>query len=96
MNKKDFIKVMAKEEGLSMKDASRAYDCVFRTLSRQLANQEEIKVRNFGTFCIRTHRPKMFQDFQTGQKQELPAYARPVFIPSDTLKEEVEKGRAQE
>lgn len=92
MNKQEFVASMAKEEEISLREASRAYEQVFRTLGRQLAKGNEIKVRNFGTFRVRVHKSKLFKDFNTGKKKELPAHPRPVFIPSDALKEQVQKG----
>ena len=92
MNKQEFVTAMARDEKIPIWEASKAYEQVFQALGKYLSKGEEIKIRNFGTFCVRKHKPKAFKDFNTGQKKELPAHFRPVFIPSGTLKEKVQNG----
>lgn len=92
MNKQEFVAAIAKKHALSLAEANRICDQVFGELTDQLEQGEEIKIRNFGTFCVRVHQTKSFQDFSTGQKKTLPAHPRPVFLASDHLKDRVKKG----
>ena len=85
MNKQEFVASLAKKYNLSLDEAGKACDT-------QMEHREDVRIRNFGTFCVRIHQAKEFQDFNTGQKKTLPAHYRPVFVASDSLKDRVRKG----
>ena len=92
MNKQEFVASLAKKYNLSLDEAGKACDMVFQELVTQMEHREDVRIRNFGTFCVRIHQAKEFQDFNTGQKKTLPAHYRPVFVASDSLKDRVRMG----
>lgn len=54
MNKNDFIKAVAKRQGITPRKASREVNNVMDTLRVILSNREEVQLGGFGTFGVLT------------------------------------------
>ena len=54
MNKTEFVKAVAKNSGISSRQAYRAVTCVMDTLRMLLSEGEEIEIGGLGTFEVLT------------------------------------------
>lgn len=55
MNKSEFIKAVAEQSGLSVKDAGTAYDAITEVIAKTIKN-DKIQLAGFGTFELK-HKP---------------------------------------
>ena len=76
--------------GLSRVEAKDIVEAVLDTLCATLASGESVKLRGFGTFNVRSKRPRVGRNPKTGE--EIPISARRVvtFHASSKLKEQVQ------
>ncbi|WP_053360886.1 HU family DNA-binding protein [Bacillus sp. FJAT-27251] len=89
MNKSELVSAVSTHAELSKKDAAKAVDALFETISSALANQEKIQVIGFGTFEVRERAARTGRNPQTGEEMPIPASKVPAFKPGKELKEAV-------
>ncbi|WP_338473325.1 HU family DNA-binding protein (plasmid) [Niallia sp. XMNu-256] len=89
MNKTDLVKAVAKRAELTQKDATKAVDALFDTISNTLAQEEKIQLVGFGTFEVRERSARKGRNPQTGEEIEIAASKVPAFKPGKELKEAV-------
>ena len=90
-NKSDLIKNVAKETGLTKKNADLVVDAVFNSIQDALADGKKVQLIGFGTFEVR-HRPaRTGRNPQPGKTIKIPATEIPAFKPGKTLKDIVKK-----
>ena len=68
MNKTEFVKAVAKNSGISSRQAYRAVSCVMDTLRVLLSEGEEIEIGGFGTFSVLTGSSGMLYPFFVSSK----------------------------
>ncbi len=88
MNKGDLINKVS-EVLNSKKDAQEAVDCVFKTITDTLANNESVTLVGFGTFKTSERQSRKGRNPQTGVEIDIPARKVPKFIPGKALKDAV-------
>jgi len=91
MNKADFVKKLAKETGLTRKDARSAVDGFIRVLTKALKKKEPVILTGFGKFEVRSRKATTRMNPQTGRKINVPAKMVPAFKPGKNLKATVAK-----
>lgn len=89
MNKAELINRVAEVSDLTKKDATSAVDAVFDVISQALANNEPVKVNNFGNFEVRERAARKGRNPQTGEEVDIPAGRKPAFKPGKLLKEQI-------
>ena len=89
MNKTELVNAVAERSELSKKDAAKAVDTLFETISNALANEEKIQLIGFGTFEVRERAARTGRNPQTGEEMQIPATKAPAFKPGKELKEAV-------
>jgi DNA-binding protein HU-beta len=89
MNKTDLVKAVSTQAELTQKDAARAVDAIFETISNTLAKEEKIQLIGFGTFEVRERSARKGRNPQTGEEIEIAASKGPAFKPGKELKEAV-------
>ncbi len=89
MNKTELVKVVAEQAELTQKDAAKAIDALFATISNTLAQEEKIQLIGFGTFEVRERAARKGRNPQTGEEIEIAASKVPAFKPGKELKEAV-------
>ncbi len=57
IKKQDLAKILAKKTGINLKEALTITNEIFDNIVEGLANDEEVKISNFGTFKI-LHKPE--------------------------------------
>ncbi len=89
MNKTELINVVAEASELSKKDAGKAVDVLFETISNTLAKEEKIQLIGFGAFEVRERAARTGRNPQTGEEIQIQASKIPAFKPGKELKDAV-------
>lgn len=89
MNKTDLVKAVAAQSELSQKDAGKAVDALFSTITETLAKEEKIQILGFGTLEVRERAARKGRNPQTGEEIEIAASKIPAFKPGKELKDSV-------
>ncbi|HEX6923046.1 MAG TPA: HU family DNA-binding protein [Bacillales bacterium] len=89
MNKTDLINSVAESSQLSKKDATKAVDSVFETISDSLKQGDKVQLIGFGNFEVRERSARKGRNPQTGEEIEIAASKVPAFKPGKALKEAV-------
>lgn len=89
MNKTELVKAVATQAELTQKDAAKAVDALFDTISNTLAQEEKIQLIGFGTFEVRERSARTGRNPQTGEEIQIAASKVPAFKPGKELKEAV-------
>ncbi len=79
MTKKDMVKELAKEMGLTRGQAIEVVQRVFDGITETLLNEGRIELRNFGIFEVRRRKPRIGRNPRTGEKVAVPAKLVVVF-----------------
>ena len=91
MNKTELIDAIAKETGLSKKDAGNALAAITGTVSKALKKKDKVQLVGFGTFETSKRAARTGKNPQTGEAIKIPAAVVPKFKPGKALKDAVNK-----
>ncbi len=91
MNKTDLVKAVSAQTELTQKDAAKAVDAIFETISSTLAQNEKIQLIGFGTFEVRERAARKGRNPQTGEEIDIAASKVPAFKPGKELKEAIKQ-----
>ncbi len=86
MNKTEFVRAMAEEAGLSIKDAGGALDAFMEVTKRLLVSGESVNLIGFGSFEVAERSARPGRDFKTGKMINVPASRTVKFKVGKTLK----------
>lgn len=89
MNKAELIGSVAEKAGMSKKDAEKAVNAVFASVSDALANGEKVQLVGFGTFEVRERAARTGRNPQTGEEIQIAASRVPAFRAGKALKDSV-------
>lgn len=89
MNKTDLVNSVAEATQLSKKDAQKAVDVVFDTITESLKNGDKVQLIGFGNFEVRERSARKGRNPQTGEEIDIPASKVPAFKPGKALKDAV-------
>ncbi len=78
MNKGEFVKAMAEEAGLSVKDTQAAYDAFVGTLANALKEGEKVSLVGFGTFEVKERAARVGINPKTKESIEIAASNAPT------------------
>lgn len=91
MTKKELIVNVSEKVGISKKDAEKAVNAVFETVSEELAAGNSVQLTGFGSFEVRQRKEKTCINPQTKEKMTIPATKTPAFKPGKQLKDLIAK-----
>lgn len=91
MNKTELIDAIAKEAGLSKKDAGKAVDAITASITKALKKKQKIQLVGFGTFQTSKRAARTGRNPQTGAEIKIPAAIVPKFTAGKGLKDAVNK-----
>ena len=91
MNKNELIDAMAKESGLSKKDAASALNAFTDIVGKELKKKGKVQLIGFGTFEVGKRAARTGKNPQTGEAIKIPASAAPKFKAGKALKDLVNK-----
>jgi DNA-binding protein HU-beta len=89
LNKAELIGSVAEKAGMSKKDAEKAFNAVFASVSDALANGEKVQLVGFGTFEVRERAARTGRNPQTGEEIQIAASRVPAFRAGKVLKDSV-------
>jgi len=87
----DLIDLLAKKAGLTKKEADAFFREFFSVITDNIFNNEQVKIKDFGTFKLTKVNSRESIDVNTGEKIEIPAHYKLSFIPDKALKVLVNK-----
>ena len=91
MTKADLVESIYEKIGFSKKESADIVEMIFDTIKDTLEKGEKIKISGFGNFVVRSKRPRMGRNPQTGQEIEISARRVLTFRPSQVLKQALNK-----
>lgn len=86
MNKKDIIKKVAENTGMTQKDVTVIVDTFVDTVMDSIKDGK-VSISGFGTFEVVERAARMGRNPQTGNEIEIPASKAPKFKPAKAFKE---------
>lgn len=89
MNKTEFVRAVAEESDLSIKDAGVALDAFMEVTKRLLVSGESVNLIGFGSFEVAERSARPGRDFKTGKMINVPASRTVKFKVGKTLKDAV-------
>lgn len=89
MNKTELTNAVAETAGLSKKDATKAVDAVFDSITDALSKGDKVSLIGFGNFDVRERAARKGRNPQTGEEIEIAASKTPGFKPGKVLKDAV-------
>lgn len=87
MTKADLVDEVAAKVDLTKKEAEEIVNSVFDSIVQSLQSGEKIELRGFGSFRIRSRKPRIGRNPKTGEKVEVPPKQIPYFKPGKELKD---------
>lgn len=87
MTKADLIDEVARNSGLSKKDAEAIVQAVLDSIVESLKGGGKIELRGFGSFRLRERASREGRNPKTGEKVFVPAKKVPYFKPGKELRE---------
>ena len=92
MNKSDLIELLGKKlPNLAGRDVEVIVNTVFESMSDALNHGERIEIRGFGSFEVRTRKPRVGRNPKTGMAVEVGERRVPFFKVGKELRERVNK-----
>ncbi len=91
MNKQEVINKVAEKAGVTKKDAALVVNAFIDVIKEALAKKNAVRLIGFGTFDIRKRAARKGRNPRTKKEINIPERIVPVFRPSSTMKEMVNK-----
>ncbi|MDD2496833.1 MAG: HU family DNA-binding protein [Desulfitobacteriaceae bacterium] len=89
MNKADLVNSVAEKAEVTKKDAEKAVNAVFASISDALAAGDKVQLVGFGTFEVKERAARVGRNPQTGETIEISAAKVPGFKAGKVLKDAV-------
>lgn len=86
MRKADLVSRVAKETGLTRRQADMAVDTVLGAIKNSLAIGDRVSLVGFGTFSVKRRAAREGRNPRTGKLLRIPAKKVPKFSPGRSLK----------
>ena len=93
MNKTELIAKVAEKADLSKKDAGKAVDAVFASITEALKKGDKVQIIGFGSYEVRKRAARLGRNPQTGKEIKIAASKVPAFKAGKALKDAVKAGK---
>jgi len=90
MNKSQLIERIAKEEGITIKNAASVVNVVFDSMSDSLAKGDRVEIRGFGSFKVKSYESYQGRNPKTGEVIQVKEKKLPYFKVGKEMKERVD------
>lgn len=90
MSKKAIVDRIAKETGITKKEAGQAFDATFTGIQALLRRGQRFSVPGFGTFSVGSRKARQGRNPRTGQRIHIPARKVVKFKAGSNLKKAVQ------
>lgn len=87
MLKKDLVDKVSGELAMQKQDVSLAVDIMLDTMAAALVEERRIELRGFGSFSVRSRKPRSTKNPRTGKIMDIPDRKTLHFTMSKSLKE---------
>ena len=87
MNKTELVEAIAKQAGLSKKDAEKALKAFTDTVAKSLKKGDKVQLVGFGTFEVSKRAARTGRNPQTGAEMKIKASKAPKFKAGKALKD---------
>lgn len=93
MLKRDLVNEVTRElAGYYKQDIAQAVDIILEDIGRALVEERRVEIRGFGSFSVRSRKPRSTLNPKTGKMMHIPARKTIHFTMSKTLKEDLIDG----
>ena len=89
MNKAEIVSKVAKDAGISKRQATKAVDSMLEGITKALKRGERAGFVGFGSFMVRHRAARKARNPRTGQVINVQAKRVPVFKPGDKLRKSI-------
>ncbi len=89
MTKADLVKIISENTGIIRKDVAVVVDSLLQSIKDSLGKSHHIEIRGFGTFKLKTRKPRVGRNPKTDEKVPVPARTVPTFKFSREFKSSV-------
>jgi DNA-binding protein HU-beta len=89
VNKTELIDAVAEGADISKAAATRAVDTMLDSISKTLANGDQVTLVGFGTFSVKARAARTGRNPRTGEAIDIPAAKVPGFKAGKALKDAV-------
>ncbi len=79
MTKADLVKIISENTGIIRKDVGVVVDSLLQSIKDSLSQGNHIEIRGFGTFKLKTRKPRVGRNPKTDEKVPVPARTVPTF-----------------
>ncbi len=86
MTKKELVDAIAKESGLTVKDAGKALNAFVGAFGKAMKKGQRIQLPNMGTFTVAKRSARVVRNPRTGAKLNVPAKKVVKYKPAPALK----------
>jgi DNA-binding protein HU-beta/integration host factor subunit beta len=86
ITKRDLVNEISSRTGLSQVETKKVIECFLDSVARSLIDGNNIEIRGFGRFKIRSRNSYKARNPRTGEPIEVDAGKKPIFEPSKELK----------
>lgn len=90
MNKSQLIERIAKEEGITIKNAASVVNVVFDSMTESLAKNGRVEIRGFGSFKVKSYNSYQGRNPKTGEIIQVKEKKLPYFKVGKEMKERVD------
>lgn len=91
MTKNDIVKKVTILDGIDRELAEKAVNVMINSIKESLVNGESLFLRGFGTLQVVTRKAKQVRNIKAGTSFTMPAWKKPVFKPSKSFVNEINK-----
>lgn len=91
MNKAELVNAISEKTGQTKKDSEIMITAVFDALSDAMVAGEKVQLVGFGSFEVKSRKPRIGRNPKTKEKIDIAASKAPVFKPGKALKDAVNK-----
>jgi len=89
VTKKELTEIVAKKANLTNKASKEVIRVILNTIRDSLKRNEKVVLTGFGTFSLRSRKPRKGRNPKTGATITIPARRAPGFTPGKSLKKAV-------
>jgi len=79
MTKADLVRIISENTGIIRKDVAVVVDALLKSIKDSMFEGNHIEIRGFGTFKLKTRKPRVGRNPKTDQKVPVPQRTVPTF-----------------
>lgn len=88
MLKKELVNAVSQQlDAYYKQDISQAVEIILDEITQALLDGRRVEIRGFGSFSVRTHKPRTTKNPKSGKVMRIPRRKAPHFTMSKTLKD---------